>query len=322
MIPDLPSELKVALDRKAEGLSRNDAAQRAGAISRNYRDGGDSRTIRTEADALAYALTRMPATYAAVAACLDALLEHRSDFSPRSLMDIGAGPGTASWAAAQAFPSLADFTSLDANASWRDLALELAQSTSRLASMVYRNGDALKLIADMPAADLVIASYIAGETGNAERLSLANAMWSKTRDILLIVEPGTPAGYARIVEMRALLIAQGARVVAPCPHDNACPLVAPDWCHFSQRLPRSRAHKHLKSASVPYEDEKYSFVVLTRSPVARRPARILAQPKVTKVAVTAKLCTADGLQHANIPHRDKASYTRARKWVWGNALRE
>lgn len=320
MTPDLPAELKIALDRKAEGLSRNDAAQRAGAISRNYREGGDSRSIKSETDALAYALARMPATYAAIAACLDASLNVRPDFAPASMIDVGAGPGTASWAAAQAFPSLADFTSLDANTSLRDLALNLAQSASHLASMTYCHGDALRLIADMPAADLVIASFIVGEVGNAERFSLAEAMWSKTQDTLLIVEPGTPAGYARIIELRTRLIAQGAHVLAPCPHDDACPLTSPDWCHFSQRLPRSRAHKHLKGASVPYEDEKYSYVILTRSPLAQHPARILAQPKVTKVAVTAKLCTTDGLKTVDIPHRDKANYTVAKKWAWGDTV--
>lgn len=320
MTPDLPSELKAALERKAKGLSRNAAAQRAGVISQNYRNGGDSRTIKTEADALAYALARMPATYAAVAACLGAMLDLRSDFAPASLIDVGAGPGTASWAAAQAVSSLTDFTSLDINTSLRNLALEFAQSASRLASMTYRQGDVLKLIADMPAADLVIASYIAGELGNAERLSLADSIWSKTRDTLLVVEPGTPAGYARILELRTRLIAQEAHVLAPCPHENACPLISPDWCHFSQRLPRSRAHKHLKGASVPYEDEKYSFVILTRSPISRHPARVLAQPKVTKVAVTARLCTADGLKTMDIPHRDKADYTLAKKWAWGDAV--
>ena len=42
-------------------------------------------------------------------------------------------------------------------------------------------------------------------------------------------------------------------------------LLAPDWCHFTQRLPRSRAHKQIKEADVPFEDEKFSYVALTRA---------------------------------------------------------
>ena len=62
-------------------------------------------------------------------------------------------------------------------------------------------------------------------------------------DTLLIIEPGTPAGYARMIALRSQLIASGAHVAAPCPHQAPCPLATPDWCHFAQRLPRSRAHK-------------------------------------------------------------------------------
>ena len=47
--PDLPAELKVALDRKAQGLSRTEAAGRAAAISKTYRGGGGSGAIRSEA---------------------------------------------------------------------------------------------------------------------------------------------------------------------------------------------------------------------------------------------------------------------------------
>src|SRR5712671_6051686 len=125
--PDLPTELKAALDARLQGLSRNDAAERASLISQTYRDGGGSGTIKSEADALAYALARMPATYAAVAASLNALTEIVPDFAPETLLDVGAGPGTASWAAAEAFSSLQSFTLLDANGTLRRLALELAQ---------------------------------------------------------------------------------------------------------------------------------------------------------------------------------------------------
>src|SRR3954447_20558402 len=107
--PDLPAELKAALDAKLQGLSRSVAAERAAAISETYRSGGGSGAIRSEADALAYALARMPATYAAVIACLNALREIRPDFAPRTLLDLGAGPGTATWAAAEAFASLTSF---------------------------------------------------------------------------------------------------------------------------------------------------------------------------------------------------------------------
>jgi ribosomal protein RSM22 (predicted rRNA methylase) len=320
--PALPAELKAALEAKLHGLSRSDAAARSARISQTYRSGGGSAAIRTEADALAYALARMPATYAAFTASLNALCEVRPDFSPRTLLDIGAGPGTATWAAAEAFSSLAGFTSIDANTALRRLALDLFGNSSRLSNVRYTPGDARSALAGTAAADLVIASYLIGEMHDTERAALADQMWAKTRDTLLIVEPGTPAGYARIIALRARLIALGAHVAAPCPHDGECPLAAPDWCHFTQRLPRSRAHQQVKGAELPFEDEKFAYVALTRTALVRRPARVLAQPDVGKVEVTAKLCTPGGLVVAKIPRRAKADYARARRWRWGDAVME
>ncbi|MGY3609854.1 MULTISPECIES: small ribosomal subunit Rsm22 family protein [unclassified Bradyrhizobium] len=316
--PDLPAELKAALDARLQGVSRNEAASRAAAISRTYRDGGGSGTIKSETDALAYALARMPATYAAVAASLNALVEIRPDFAPTSLLDIGAGPATASWAAAQAFSSLQRFALLDANASLRALALELAGT--RLRGARYELGPARKLLADAERADIVVASYMVGEIDETERAALARLMWEKAGEALVIVEPGTPAGYARIIALRAELIAAGAHVAAPCPHDEQCPLQAPDWCHFSQRLSRSRAHMQVKGAEVPFEDERFAYVALTRTPSANRPSRVLAQPVVGKAEVSAKLCTPTGLSFAMIPRRAKADYAHARRWRWGDAV--
>jgi ribosomal protein RSM22 (predicted rRNA methylase) len=318
--PDLPAELTAALNAKLHGLSRTDAAARSDAISKTYRSGGGSIAIRSETDALAYALARMPATYAAVIASLNALQQTRPDFAPTTLLDCGAGPGTASWAAAEAFDSLRSFALLDANPVLRTLALDLTRESHRLAAINYTLGDAVAKLNDAKPAELVIASYVINELSDIAREQFVARAWTKTTDTLLIVEPGTPAGWQRMLAARAQLIAQGAHVIAPCPHGHACPLHQPDWCHFTQRLQRSRAHKQLKSAELPYEDERFIYVALSRAPVARRPARVLAQPVATKIAITAKLCTPDGVVAAVAPRRDKAAYARFRKLDWGDAV--
>jgi ribosomal protein RSM22 (predicted rRNA methylase) len=318
--PDLPAELKAALEARLHGLSRTDAAERAATISQTYRGGGGSVTIKSEADALAYALARMPATYAAVTASLNALCEIRPDFAPVSLLDVGAGPGTATWAAAETWPSLKSFVLLDANGALRELALDLGRGSTRLRDMSYQRHEARAALANADTADLVMASYVIGEMDDAARQTLAELMWAKTRDTLLVVEPGTPAGYARILALRQQLIGSGAHVAAPCPHDGQCPLHAPDWCHFTQRLQRSQAHKQIKGAELPFEDERFAYVALTREPVASRPARVLAQPVVGKVEVTAKLCTSEGVTMARVARRAKEDYARARRWRWGDAV--
>jgi ribosomal protein RSM22 (predicted rRNA methylase) len=318
--PALPAELQAALSAKLVGVSRNEVATRAAKISKTYRDGGGSGTIATETDALAYAAARMPATYAAVGASLNALSELRPEFAPRAVLDVGAGPGTASFAAAGAFASLKSFVMLDANDALRTLALDLAKDSPRFSELAYRRGDAKTLLGACEPADLVIASYVVGELGDADRRELAILLWAKTRDTLVVVEPGTPAGYARVIALRAQLIEAGAQVAAPCPHDDACPLTKPDWCHFTQRLPRSRAHKQIKGVDVPFEDERFSYVVLSRSQVASRPSRVLAQPVVGKVEVAAKLCMAEGLATIRVAHRDRHAYAQARRWRWGDVI--
>jgi ribosomal protein RSM22 (predicted rRNA methylase) len=320
--PDLPAELKAAIDAKLQGLSRAETAARAAAISKTYRDGGNSGAIASEADALAYALARMPATYAAVTASLNALREITPDFAPISFLDVGAGPGTATWAAAEAFSSLNAITLVDANGVLRALALDLFDGGARLRDVQYERGEARAALAGSQAADLVVASYVIGELNEKERSALADAMWAKTRDTLLVVEPGTPAGYSRIIALRQQLIGAGAHVAAPCPHRDKCPLRPPDWCHFTQRLPRSQAHRQIKGAELPFEDEKFSYVALTRAPVTSHPARVLAQPDVNKVEVTAKLCTPDGVAITKVPRRSKADFARARRWRWGDAVME
>jgi ribosomal protein RSM22 (predicted rRNA methylase) len=156
--PDLPAELKAALDARLQGLSRNDAAGRAALISQTYREGGGSGAIRTEIDALAYALVRMPATYAAVTASLNALREIPPHFAPASLLDVGAGPGTATWAAAEAFSSLKVYAAGCQHA-LRALALDIGRGSARLRDMTYQRGDARAALADAGPADLVVASY-------------------------------------------------------------------------------------------------------------------------------------------------------------------
>ena len=87
--------------------------------------------------------------------------------------------------------------------------------------------------------------------------------------MLIAVEPGNPAGWSRILQVRERLIALGAHIAAPCPHAFACPVVAPDWCH-SRRVARSRMHRRIKFADVPWEDEKFIYLAASREPERRQ----------------------------------------------------
>lgn len=308
-----PPLLTAALAALLEGVPRKEMAAAAKAISDGYRAGASSQAIATPLQAAAYATARMPATTAASAAVFARLAGVMPDFAPQSLLDVGAGTGAASWAAATAWPGLQTITMLEPNPALRNLARRLAED-GPLAKTEFLSGN---LDAEKPQADLVVASYVLAELPQAKAAAVARDLWRSAKSALALIEPGTPQGFARIRAARAALIEAGAHVAAPCTHDQRCPLPEGDWCHFSQRLSRSRDHMLLKDASVPFEDERYSYLVVTREKLASG-ARILAPPLEAKPGLTFKLCDETGLRAQFVASRDKGEYRRVRKRGWGD----
>lgn len=322
MSAELPPALRVALERELEGVSRKDLAARAERTSRAYRAGrGSASVIQAREDALAYALARLPATYAACAAVLGEARAMAPGFAPRSLLDAGSGPGAASWAAAGAY-DLAAVTWLDASQPFLDLARRLtAEGPKPLRNPQVLRTD-LTAPADWPRADLVMASYALAEISPPQQWTVVERLWAACDGLLALVEPGTPAGFQRLLAAREALSGAGAEILAPCPHAGACPLVAPDWCHFSVRLPRSRDHRLAKGAEAPFEDEKFAYLIVARPGLAghERSGRILAPPRAGKAGLVFKVCGPQGLEARTVARRDKAAHAAARRLGWGDRL--
>lgn len=319
---ELPAALSAALDRELQGVARGGLAERALAVSTAYRGGGGSApVIRDRQSALAYALTRAPATFAACARVMGELARVAPGFAPTALLDAGSGSGSASWAATEAYPKLANAIWADANGPLLDLAVRLAaDARGALSGAKILRGDLAT--AELPPADLVMASYVLAEIAAPRQGALVEALWAATRGVLALVEPGTPDGYARLMVARDGLIADGATILAPCPHNLACPLARPDWCHFSVRLPRRRDHRLAKRAEASFEDEKFAYLLAARPQgvaIARAP-RILARPRETKPGIEFKLCTVGGLEQRFVARRDKPAHAAVRRLGWGDTL--
>jgi ribosomal protein RSM22 (predicted rRNA methylase) len=320
--PELPAPLRAAIARELEGVSRKDLAERAGRTSEAYRAGrGSAGVIQVAEDALAYALARLPATYAACAAVLAQAQAMAPEFAPRRLLDAGAGPGAASWAAAEAY-DIAEVAWLDASAPFLALAARLASEGPTPLSAARALRTDLTAAAEWPSAELVMASYALAEIGPALQAGVVTRLWAACEGLLALIEPGTPAGHQRLLAARAVLIGLGAEVLAPCPHARACPLTAPDWCHFAVRLPRSRDHRLAKGAEAPFEDEKFAYLIAARPGIAgpERRGRILAPPRVGKPGTTFKVCGAGGLETRIVAKRDKAAHAATRRLGWGDLI--
>ncbi|TQJ87702.1 small ribosomal subunit Rsm22 family protein [Streptomyces sp. SLBN-31] len=320
--PVSPAEtLRSTLAALLDGLPPKQAAQAVERLIANYRGATptDAPILRDRADVAAYAAYRMPATFEAVRSALGAFAAAVPDWVPGSHVDVGGGTGAATWAVTDVWPGGRGVTVLD----WAEPALalgkELAAANPDLRDASWqrsRIGAALTV----ESTDLVTVSYVLNELTEADRAALVDAAASAAQAVV-IVEAGTPAGYARVIEARDRLIGAGFRVAAPCPHSAACPIVpGQDWCHFSARVSRSSLHRRIKGGSLAYEDEKFSYVAATRFPVAPAPSRIVRRPQIRKGQVLLDLCeTEERLSRTTVTKRHGELYRAARDADWGDS---
>lgn len=322
----LPWALRAAIERLRAERGNGRLAQRSQEISAKYRANTPSvHAIGDAEDALAYAVSRLPATYAAVAKVLEELQRRAPDFQPGEMLDAGAGPGTAAWAATEAWPALSGLLLTDHNRQFLDLAKGLATESGRevLTSAALLAADIVRLDFAGRQFDLVTCGYALTEMGDSQVQVAAERLWAHCRGALVVVEPGRPRDYQRLMVVRERLIALGARVVAPCPHDAACPLVAPDWCHFSVRLDRSRDLMRAKGATLGFEDEKFSYLIVAREGVgATAEGRVIKPAAETKFSVALQVCAPQGLQSRVATSRNKPAFKAAKKLGWGDAVGE
>ncbi|HKX31644.1 MAG TPA: small ribosomal subunit Rsm22 family protein, partial [Blastocatellia bacterium] len=273
----LPLSLRNAIEQEILKLGTGPLTKAAAELSERYRRPSrpahpEGQFITGEAQRLAYLAVRMPATFAAAHAVLSEVRrlapEGRPEGRVESLLDLGAGTGAASWAAAELFPDLQRCTLIEQDRQLIELGRRLAESSE---SPALKSGHWQQLAFPtktvLPPHDLVICSYVLGEIGERELGGLLDSAWQAASRFLVIIEPGTRRGFELIRTARETLLRLGGRTLAPCPHQNACPMPADDWCHFSRRVERSSLHRRLKGAELGYEDEKFSYVAVTREPL-------------------------------------------------------
>ena len=322
----LPPALAAALAVELEGQSRAPLAAAHEHLSATYRAGGSSdAAIGDAAAALAYATARMPATYAAAIKTFDMLADVSGSFAPLTHLDLGAGPGTAAFAARAVWPSLSTTALVEPNTHLAALGVRFAARTYPDGSHVWRDARLDQLPPDLASADLVTLGYVLAELKPKDIEPLLEALRPLIKGVLVIIEPGTPPGFQRILRARQSALAHGARILAPCPNHLDCPLNKSDWCHFDVRLQRSAAHKALKVADVPFEDEPFSCLALTFDTAMKADipeARLLRDPDVEKGFAELTVCAGGRRETRKIMRRDKAAYQAIKHLANGSAIRD
>ncbi len=326
----MPAELLDAVQQETDGIDRRQLLRATAHLTERYQQADFSApAITTEAHRAAYLAVRMPATYAAVRRALAEARLRAPDVEVRTMLDLGAGPGTALFAASEEFP-LQQATLLESDAGWLALGKRLAGQVqlpvvreAQWLQQDLRSGLVCK------AHDLVMISYTLGELPQAAAEAVLRKAWSCAGKILVLIEPGTRRGFAVVNAARSALITLGGSIVAPCPHHRACPMaLSGDWCHFSQRVERTSQHRQLKGGELGYEDEKFSYLVSAKAsvlPEVSSPgkARIVRHPGKHSGHIQLSLCTPQGgIESRTVTRSSKSTYKLARKAEWGDLWTE
>lgn len=317
---EMPLELRVALENQLQDMNLKRMVTDSQSISLRYRtqSGKGERLLTSDSEALSYAAARMPATYGAVHSALEQTIS-KLDRKPLTMLDVGAGTGAASWAAAELL-DLKDLTCLEREGAMRRIGSKLMGHGPK----VLRGAKWVEYDLDVDAvpckADLVIASYVLNEMSEDGRKRAIEKLWDSAQMVLLLVEPGTPAGFGHLNEVRRLLLDRSAHIAAPCPHEADCPKSSDDWCHFACRVARSRLHKQLKGGEAPYEDEKFSYLAFVRDASSRGGMRVLRHPQVRGGHVMLEVCTEDGIKEIKLTKKHGERYKKARKAESGDEL--
>ncbi len=316
---ELPWNLRQIIEEEAEKYPLKRLISASEAVSSAYRknSANGKSLVSDEAETLAYAAVRMPATYGA-AVCALRNTAKLFDGEIDSLLDAGAGCGAFSWAASEVFPELARTVCVEREKNMSKIGGFLMEKGGFPCKYEWRREDLLQT--DFPRAELVAVSYVMNELAPAARLNLTQRLWQAAEKMLIVIEPGTPAAFSDLLEIRKLLLSLGAEILAPCPAITDCPLPENDWCHFTARIARSRLHKKLKGGDVPYEDEKYCFLAAVKKSARPCAARILRHPKIESGKITLRLCTSAGILEHTVTKKDGAAFKKARKSDCGDSF--
>lgn len=279
---------------------------------------------RAQARGLAYLAARFPATFAAAQAALRQLPDEALK-DCASVLDLGAGPGTATWAFIERWPALVKASFLESDPEMLGHAQALAAAYPHL-TVALHSGDLNAKLDQAPQHDIVVMAYVLSELDEAHQQALLAKAWAKADKGLLLLEPGTPDTSRRVLAARKQLKGLGGAIVAPCPQDVSCPLENAGqvhWCHFSVRLERRGLHKGVKGGDLGYEDEKFSWLFVSKQPGAGpcSPFRLHSDPHRVNRHIVLDVCDQAGKRRELFYSRRETPYKirhAARKLGWGD----
>jgi ribosomal protein RSM22 (predicted rRNA methylase) len=272
-------------------------------ISKRYREHKAHEGFSDPKEYEAYFLYRTPATQAV----LRKVLAHLEGKNLKTALELGSGPGSS-------YPVLKDlfFEKI--------VYIEKEEGFRREypdVEWIMRN-----FLEDFcfPEAELVLFSYSLGELEVTDKILALKKAMSAAKNYLVVVEPGTPKGFDTLLTARDSMIQNGWHIHAPCYHTAECPKKRAPWCHFSERVQRTKLHRQIKGGSLGYEDEKYCYIIASKEPVYKKRFTILDTPKIEKHRLRMNLCTEGGQKIFECKANNKELFKILKKKQWGENL--
>ncbi|KAI0652334.1 mitochondrial small ribosomal subunit Rsm22-domain-containing protein [Trametes meyenii] len=269
-------------------------------------------------DATAFATVALPAHYSAIYAVLDHTKRRLGpEWQVQRVIDWGAATGSALWASSHAFrvhtderaPSDVTDAQISQSSLGSYIGIDKREGLVRIGKRLLRDVEQGNLdvswqksfhednVVDRTSGSRVLAMsafLMSSLPTPVERKTLVREMWDSGAEVMILIDHD----FEIVAEAREQFLKlgrmelddpstsdqsiRGSHVVAPCPHDGACPLYQPGAgnivCSFSQRLQRPDFIRKTKHSGIGHENMDYSYVVIRRgsrpAPATTRVGRI------------------------------------------------
>jgi SAM-dependent methyltransferase len=302
LLPDELREVGAAVARLSKGLTRE-------------RELAGARYLDEEKLLGAYLLFYWPVSYLQARGTISELARR-----PRSVLDLGSGPGPMAFAAldAGAAEVIAADRSARALATARRLAAEAGEPLGTREWNPSR-GRPLAELAPGRRFDLVTMGHVLNELfpgpdADARRADLLEEALALVAPggSLLVVEPALRDTSRGLLRVRDLLVARGLAVRAPCLFRGACPALVreTDWCHAERAIePPPLVAQLGKAAGLRKEAVKMSYLVLAppgvgwAEPPPGRVFRIVSEPLPSKGRLRYMACGPEGRMGLSLQER-------------------
>lgn len=282
--------------------------------------------IQDSDDAMSYLGLRTAATYAQIYGAFLQIQELLPHWKPKTMLDIGSGPGTGVWAAKTIWPMLKSATCLDRERRFLSIGKAIQSEAQLDITLSWQLGNAAYVIEnDTTQYDIVVIANMLDELEIPQREHLIGSAFNHRKGIMLILEPGTPLGSS-IVEHAAKSLSH-TQIIAPYSNNT---LIHDDnhWLHFSQRFIRPeflrRIRQHMREESLmasDWEEAKYSYVAFGKDIQTEKIwGRCIGDPTFYKGYLQVPILTDKGIESIKVMKRHKTQYVFAKKLRWGDTI--